>query len=43
MLQTVALWDRNPRHGLSAFIHVWMVKRGKDLMDLCGFLLWQKA
>jgi hypothetical protein len=34
VLQTVALWDLNPRHGLSVFFHAWIAKRSKGLTHL---------
>jgi transposase len=41
VLQTVLLWDLNPRHWLSAFFHACATKGGKTPTDLRAFLPWQ--
>jgi transposase len=41
VLQTVMLWDLNPRHWLSAFFHACATNGGKPPTDLHAFLPWQ--
>jgi transposase len=41
VLQTVLLWNLNPRHWLSAFCHACAANGGKPPTDLRAFLPWQ--
>jgi transposase len=41
VLQTVLLWNLNPRHWLSAFFHACAANGGKTPTDLRAFLPWQ--
>jgi transposase len=41
ILQTVLLWDLNPRHWLSAFFDACVAHGGKTSPDLSAFLPWQ--
>jgi hypothetical protein len=41
VLQTVVLWNRNPRHWLSAFLQACVDNRGQTPRDLSAFLPWQ--
>ena len=41
MLQTVMLWDLNPRHWLYAFLQACVDSGNQMPMDLCAFLPWQ--
>lgn len=41
VLQTVLLWELNPRHWLSAFFHACGDNGGKTPPDLSAFLPWQ--
>jgi transposase len=41
VLQTVLLWDLNPRHWLHAFFQACVDNRGQTPLDLRAFLPWQ--
>jgi transposase len=41
VLQTVVLWNLNPRHWLSAFLQACVDNRGQTSRDLSAFLPWQ--
>jgi transposase len=41
VLQTVLLWDLNPHHWLTAFLHACADHGGKSPTDLSAFLPWQ--